>query len=151
MSESQTEKKRQAPRTAFKPGQSGNPSGRPRGSKNHATMVALALMEGDLNDIVKNVIDAAKAGDMSAAKLVIDKLVPASKSRPITIELPKVEDIASAQTAQALVVDAVANGDLLADEGQMLSGLIENQRRAIETGTLELRLKAIEESIGART
>ena len=151
MSNSLPDKKRRAPLTAFKPGQSGNPAGRPKGSKNHATMMALALMECDLDSIVKNVINAAKAGDMTAAKLVIDKLVPASRSRPICIELPKVEDIASAQTAQAVVVDAVARGELLADEGQMLSGLIENQRRAIETGTLELRLKAIEESMGART
>jgi hypothetical protein len=49
------------------------------------------------------------------------------------------------------VVDAVSCGELLADEGQILSSLIENQRRVIETGTLELRLKAIEESMGART
>lgn len=151
MSNSLPDKKRHAPRTAFRPGQSGNPAGRPKGSKNHATMMALALMECDLDSIVKNVIDAAKAGDMSAVKLVIDKLVPASKSRPITIELPKVEDIASAQAAQAIVVDAVANGELLADEGQMLSALIENQRKAVETGTLEMRLKAIEDSLGART
>jgi hypothetical protein len=134
----------------FKKGQSGNPAGRPKGSKNRATLLAIASMEGELDAIVRQVIEAAKSGDMVAAKLVVDKLVPASRSRPINITLPKVDSIDSAHQAQAEVVDAVATGDLLADEGQVLSNLIENQRRALETQYLEQRLKVIEEKLGVK-
>lgn len=35
--------------TAFKPGQSGNPAGKPRGARNHATRAILNLIEGGLN------------------------------------------------------------------------------------------------------
>ena len=134
----------------FKKGQSGNPAGKPKGARNRATLLALAAMEGELDAIVRSVIDAAKRGDMTAARLVVDKLVPAAKDRPITIDLPQVVDIPTCLQAQATVVDAVASGDVLAGEGQMLSALIENQRRALETQHLEKRLMAIEEKLGVK-
>lgn len=137
--------------TKFSTGKSGNPAGRPKGSKNRATLLAIAAMEGELDAIVKSIIKAAKAGDMTAAKLVVDKLVPAAKDRPLNLTLPKVIDISSCLQAQTTLVDAVASGELLAGEGQMLSALIENQRRAMETQHLEQRLKAIEDKLGAKT
>lgn len=134
--------------TSWKPGQSGNPKGKPKGTRNRATLLAIAAMEGDLDEIVRSVIEAAKKGDMTAAKLVIDKLVPAAKDRPVSLRLPQALDIPSCLKAQAAVVDAVSSGDLLLGEGQALSALIENQRRALETLELEQRLRAIEEKLG---
>ena len=64
----------------FQPGQSGNPSGRPRGSLNAATRLAQALMAGDIEEIVGKVIDAAKAGDMVAAHLIVERLFPVPKA-----------------------------------------------------------------------
>lgn len=134
--------------TSWKPGQSGNPKGKPKGTRNRATLLAIMTMEDDLVAIVKSVIEAAKKGDMTAAKLVIDKLVPAVKERSVTLKLPHAVDVASCLQAQAAVVDAVSTGEILPGEGQALSGLIENQRRALETLELEKRLKAIEEKLG---
>lgn len=137
--------------TSWKPGQSGNPKGKPKGTRNRATLLAIAAMEGDLDEIVRSVIEAAKKGDMTAAKLVIDKLVPAAKDRPVSLKLPQALDIPSCLKAQAAVVDAVTSGDLLLGEGQALSALIENQRRALETLELEQRLRAIEEKLGVNS
>lgn len=50
--------------------------------------------------------------------------------------------------AQGAIVEAVAGGNLLPSEGQALSGLVEAQRRAVETTLLEQRIKAIEEKLG---
>ena len=68
----------------WKKGQSGNPRGRPKGSRNKATLLAIAAMEGELTDVVKVVIDAAKGGDMAAARLVVDKLIPTTRERPLS-------------------------------------------------------------------
>jgi hypothetical protein len=109
-------------------------------------------MEGELDAVVRKVIEAAKSGDMVAARLVVDKLVPAAKDRPLGIDLPTLVDAKGCAEAQGKVVAAVAEGELLPSEGHALSGLIENQRRSFETLALEQRLQAIEDrlSIGAR-
>lgn len=57
----------------WRKGQSGNPSGRKKGGRNKSTLLAIALMENELNDIVRTIIDAAKGGDMAAARLIVDQ------------------------------------------------------------------------------
>jgi hypothetical protein len=67
----------------FLKGQSGNPAGRPKGSKNKTTMIKQAL-EGqlvdqlavDAGDILAKAINLAKQGDGAMIKLVLDKLLP---------------------------------------------------------------------------
>lgn len=131
----------------WKPGQSGNPRGRPRGSRNQATMLAMAAMEGELSEVVRVVIEAAKSGDMGAARLVVDKLIPATRERPLSVELPAIEGPADCARAQAEVLQAVAAGNLLPGEGETLAALIEQQRRSFETADLAERLAALEEKL----
>lgn len=134
----------------FQKGKSGNPNGRPKGSRNQATLLALAAMEGELTDIVKRIVESAKGGDMAAARLVVDKLIPAAKDRPISLSLPALTDAAGCRTAQASVVQAVAGGELLPGEGEQLSAMIEHQRKAIETEEVLARLTAIEERLNLK-
>lgn len=115
-----------------------------------ATLLAIAAMEGELSDVVRVVIDAAKAGDMTAARLVVDKLIPATRERPLSITLPEVANAEDCAMAQAGVLAAVASGELLPGEGEALSGLIEHQRRSLETSQLAERLAAIEEQLKER-
>lgn len=75
------------PSTKFPKGQSGNPAGRPKGSKNKITLMKLAL-EGELRaqlkphmaDILLMAIEMAKKGDTGMIKLLIDKTVPTTKA-----------------------------------------------------------------------
>lgn len=136
--------------TKFQKGQSGNPSGRPKGSKNRATLLAIAAMQGELGSIVKTIIEAAKKGDMTAARLVVDKLIPAAKDRPIGITLPDLKNIAGCREAQATVVQAVADSDLLPSEGEHLSAMIEYQRKGLEGDIVLARLTAIEERLNMK-
>ena len=46
-------------RPGWKRGQSGNPKGRPRGSRNRVTLVALAAMEEGAEAIARKVVDLA--------------------------------------------------------------------------------------------
>lgn len=134
--------------TKFQKGKSGNPAGRPKGSKNRATLLALAAMEGDLTAIVKKIVAEAKNGDMAAARLVVDKLIPAAKDRPIDITLPRMKDLSGCRDALAEVIQAVADGDLLPGDGERLSAMIEFQRKGLEGAEIMLRLAAIEERLG---
>ena len=134
----------------WKKGTSGNPRGRPKGSRNKATLLAIAAMEGELSDVVRVVINAAKGGDMGAARLVVDKLIPATRERQLSIQLPPVLNVDDCANAQAVVLAAVAAGDVLPSEGEALAGLIEQQRRSLETSDLAARLAEIEEQLKER-
>ena len=131
----------------FKPGQSGNPAGRPRGSRNATTLAVEALLEGEAEAITRRVVNAALDGDMAAIKLVLDRVAPARKSRPLQIDLPDVADARGVAQAQAAVVAAVAGGELTPDEGTALSGLLEGCRRGLETEELAARLQHLEEAM----
>jgi uncharacterized protein DUF5681 len=67
----------------FKKGQSGNPEGRPPGSRNKATLLIEQLLDNDAKSIVEKAIELAKAGDGTALRLCLDRIVPARKDRHI--------------------------------------------------------------------
>ena len=121
----------------FKPGQSGNPAGRRVGQRHRSTVLLEKLMADDAKTIVKAVLLAAAGGDMSAARMVLDRVVPAAKDRPVSMVLPDTSTPAGIEAAACAVLAACARGDLLLSEGVVLSGLIEGRRRAAETAQLQ--------------
>src|SRR3954463_44237 len=58
----------------YQPGQSGNPLGRPAGSRNRATLLLADLIDGEGEDIVRALVTAAKSGDVSAGRTLLDRL-----------------------------------------------------------------------------
>ena len=108
----------------FKKGRSGNPSGRPAGSRNNATLMAERLLQNDIEDVCRAVVTAAKNGDMTAAKIIIERLVPPRKDRPVTFALPKLETADDAAKALASIAQAVAGGELTPLEGRDIAALI---------------------------
>lgn len=134
------------PGAAWKKGQSGNPRGKAPGTLNKKTLLAMALLEADLSAITQIVIKAAKGGDMQAARFIVERMVPPMRERPITIDLPPIENPAGASAAQQAILDAVTSGDLLPSEGTTLAGIVEQRRKAIETEELEQRIAALEKA-----
>ena len=102
----------------FQKGQSGNPAGRPRGSRNKMTVLMQNLLEGEAEAIGRKVIDMAKDGDMAAIRVCMDRLVPARRSAAIACELPPLETRGDAVSAMAAIIAAVAAGDVHADRGR---------------------------------
>jgi hypothetical protein len=131
-------------RPGWKPGQSGNPKGRPPGSRNRVTLVALAAMEEGADAIARKVVELAKEGDISAARLVLERLIPPAKERPVFLELPSTETAEGIGQAQSAILQAVAAGDLLPGEAATLAGIVEARRKAVETLELEQRITALE-------
>lgn len=106
-------------KTSFPKGKSGNPRGRPKGSKNSTTILKEALkqdfdkaLQKDFSKIMKAIVDKAKEGDMVAAKMILDRVVPVTKAIDfgakggenlgITI---KVENMATAQIDEQPAID----------------------------------------------
>ena len=107
----------------------GNP-GRPKGSRHKATLAALALLEGEAEAITRACIEAAKAGDVMAIRLVLERLLPPAKERPISCDLPDIQTAEDAAKAQAAILQGVAAGELLPAEGAALAGFVDRARDA---------------------
>jgi hypothetical protein len=135
----------------FQPGRSGNPAGRPKGAR-HAALVALDRIGAEgAAEVMKSVVDAAKAGDMRAAELLLRRLWPERKGRPVIFPLPHMNSAADAVAAVGMVAQAVACGDLSPEEGLAVAGLVELHRRALETLELEARITALEAGSDAQS
>jgi hypothetical protein len=130
--------------TRFQPGNPGGP-GRPTGSRNKATLALDKLAEGDAKAILQQQLDKAKEGDARAAELILSRVWPPRKGRPVAMRLPAIETAADLVKALGAVADAVAAGDLTPDEGAGMAAVLETKRRAVETVELETRIAALEQ------
>ena len=128
----------------FPKGQSGNPAGRPPGARNHATLAAEVLLEGEAEALTRRAIECALEGDVTALRLCLERVVPRRKSRALAFELPPLDRVENLSGAIGSVLQEVAHGRLLLDEGAALVGMMESQRKAMETIDLESRLRALE-------
>lgn len=128
----------------FKRGQSGNPRGKPKGARNKSTLAAERLLEGSLDRICKRIEEEALSGNMQAAKMILDRFLPARKDRVIKIDLPEVRTYEDILNAVGVIVNAVGNGEISPSEGESLSRTLEMYSKALETHQIELRLRELE-------
>ena len=128
----------------FEKGESGNPAGRPRGSRNRATLLMESLLADDAEAIGRKAIAMAKQGDMAAIRLCMDRLAPVRKGEPVAFELPPLDKPADSVAAAAEIVAAVAAGELTPSEAADLAKVIDVYVRAIATRAFDERLTKLE-------
>ena len=75
-----------------RPGESGNPNGRPPGSRNKTTLAVESLLDGEAENLTRKAIELAKDGDLTALRLCLERIAPPRKDRPVTFSLPKLEE-----------------------------------------------------------
>jgi hypothetical protein len=137
---------RRGPGGRFGPGNPGGP-GRPKGAR-HAALAALdAIGTAAAEDVLRAVVDSARGGDLRAAEVLLRRLWPERKGRPIEVALPPVASAADLVPALAAVVAAMGRGELTPEEAQAMCAVLEIQRKAIETAELEARVAALEECV----
>jgi hypothetical protein len=119
----------------FQKGQSGNPAGRPPGSKNRSTMFAEALLEGEAEMIHRNLIRAAVNGEPWAVRLCIDRLSPRLRPRasPIAFELPQIRTAADIPPAIAKIASALAEGELTIDEAERYTRVLKEWMEMLQS------------------
>jgi hypothetical protein len=138
----------------FQKGQSGNPNGRAKGSRNRATMLVEQIFDEKLfgvdrkaDAIISKVIERAVNGDTACIRLCFDRFAPSRKDRPVYFALPKMQEVKDAVHASAVIVDAVAAGELTPSEATDLGKLVESYARALQGAEFEERLSKLEKAI----
>ena len=145
-----TERKQRRLREPWKPGQSGNPAGRPKGARNKATLAAEALLDGEAEEITRKAIEKAKAGDMVAIRLCLDRIAPPRKDRPIEFTLPEMKKASDAAESSSAIIEAASSGELTPSEASELLKIVESYARTLQASDFEDRLERLESEKGKR-
>src|SRR5215207_1130118 len=116
----------------FEPGNKAG-RGRPRGSRNKATLMAQALLDGHSEALIKNCLHMALTGDTAAMRLCIERVLPTRRELPVSVAPMRGRTAAEiAQTLDVLLKN-VASGQLTPAQAQTMASILEQQRRVIET------------------
>ena len=118
--------------------------GRPKGSRNKATIAIECLLEGQAEALTQTAISKALDGDNIALRLCMDRIAPPMKDKPVVFALPRIRDAMDASQAAGSVLSAVSNGALTPIEGTRVMGLIDSYRRTLELTDIEQRLQSLE-------
>jgi len=86
----------------------------------------------------------APAGDVVALRLCLERIIPARRGRAVALDLPHAETAAEVLAAMRVVVTAMSTGAITPDEAATVAGILDAQRKAIETADLERRIVELE-------
>lgn len=131
----------------FSVGKSGNPNGRPRGNTSNLIIkeALAAVFEDGESGLIKNICESAKAGDVQAATILINRLYPALK--PVQEVTPfTLAGDNPAEQAQS-VLAAVAGGQIPVEIGVQLIAAISQTLQIMEVTELAERLEQIEKTL----
>ena len=106
------------------------------------------MLASEAEAITRKAIEKAKAGDLTAIRLCLERILPTIKSRPVEIDLPPIETAQDIQAAQGAVIAAMAKGEITPDDASTIASVLEARRRAIETVELEKRIDILEGTRG---
>jgi hypothetical protein len=128
----------------FKPGHSGNPSGKPKGTRNKVTLALEALLDGEAEALTKKTIELARGGDLAALRPCMDRLLPPRKDRPVSVDLPRIDSARDVPRAISALLAAVATGELTPSDAGEVAKLLDAYARAVEMSDLAERVDNLE-------
>ncbi len=71
-------------------GQSGNPNGKPKGTRNRTTVIAQGLIDGQAETLVRKVVELALDAAPTRLRICLERLVAPKKDEPLEVSLPAV-------------------------------------------------------------
>jgi predicted TPR repeat methyltransferase len=100
------------------PGHSGNPAGRPPGSRNKSTLAVEDALAARAEEAVDALVRSACEGNGAALRICFDRLAPPAKWRRVPFALPPLGCRDDVVAAGAAIVMGMADGDLTPAQAQ---------------------------------
>jgi hypothetical protein len=133
----------------FKNGTSGNPAGRPAGSRNKATLACEQLLEGEAEELIRTLVEKAKGGNIQALGMCLDRLLPARKERCISLEPRPIASPQDLPIHYQDITSAVAEGRITPSEGESLSNILTSHAQTMDRVNTDRRLTELEAQLPA--
>ena len=131
----------------WKPGQTGNPKGRPPGQSEITRLRASLAI--DVPEILAGLVMAAKGGDVQAARLILERILPPVKAIEQAVELQLPAD-GTLTAKAAAVLSAAAAGELAPTQAAQLITALGTLAKIIEIDELAARITSLEEKQNAK-
>lgn len=126
----------------FQAGQSGNPRGRPTEHARAAAIRKQILKAAP--DVVAGLIEAAKAGDSLAGRILLACACPPLKpvELPVCLPLPECADLADQGRA---IISALSAGHIAPGQANAILQSLAGLARLVELTDIERRIQALED------
>ncbi len=133
------------PPNQWQPGQTGNPKGRPPGQSEITRL--RASLAGDVPDILAGLVTAAKGGDVQAARLILERILPPVKAieQAVALHLPEGGTLSAKASA---VLSAASAGDLAPGQAAQLIAALGTLAKINEVDELAARIEKLEATHG---
>lgn len=128
----------------WKPGESGNPRGRPPGRPDKRLLATQQMLD-EMRNIVAVLVGKALEGDTNAASIVLAKVLPSVKAQAEKVSF-EFDATASISEQVAQVLDGVAQGKLAPDVARLIIDSIKSLADVRATEELAARIEALEEA-----
>jgi hypothetical protein len=132
----------------FRPGQSGNPAGRPRGLPDSRHRLRAAL-EPHADELLDQAITLAKGGDAAMLAFLLSRALPAVKPESAPVSIDIAEGATLTERAEAVAAAAMAGTVPASVAGELLAGL-GTLAKLRESDELEQRIAALEGRLQAK-
>lgn len=131
----------------WKPGQSGNPRGKKPGSGELQKL--RASIAADVPEILAGLVLAAKGGDVQAARLILERILPPVKAieQAVPLQLPQGGTLTDQGRA---VLTAAAAGELAPTQAAQLITALGTLAKIAEVDELTARITALEDKQNAK-
>lgn len=126
----------------FKPGESGNPAGRPRGSGLSGKL--REAIAKDTPQILATLAQQARDGDVQAARLLLDRVLPPLRAESAAVELPAMQDAETHTERAQAALEAAAGGRIPPDVAASLVAAAAQLAKLAELDDMEARIRALE-------
>jgi hypothetical protein len=91
------------------------------------------LLAGESEALTRKAVQLALAGEPTAMRLCVERLLPPCRERTVKFTLPPIESVSDVSAAMRAVTAALAKGNITPGEAATIAGVVETFARAIET------------------
>jgi hypothetical protein len=123
----------------YEKGRSGNPAGRKTGSRNKATLAAAAFLAGESEALTRRAVEHALAGDPTAMRLCLERILPPCRERTVKFAWPTIESASDIAAAMKAVTSALATGAITPSEAERIAAVVDTFVRAIDASDCDCR------------
>jgi hypothetical protein len=136
----------------YKPGQSGNPAGKPKGAGDRRLEVR-KMLESRSQEVVDTLIDMAlKDRDTTALKLIMERISPKPRAESVNLGI-QVNNLSNKEEMRKMISDVLVGtlkGDVPDDQGKSIAALVKSASEMDQRMEDARRLDAIEERLGIK-